>query len=94
MTHTEMHSSLRGSALEGRAPISVVMGDEDEARRQERLIRNHIENSGITDAGTGVNQVNDIWLVHYWRGELSPWPAPEGMASLPPTESGYDGFQQ
>jgi|SaaInlV_125m_DNA_1040241.scaffolds.fasta_scaffold13926_9 hypothetical protein len=93
MTHAEMHSSLRGSALEGRAPISVVMGDEDEARRQERLIRSHIENSGITDAGTGVNQVNDIWLVHYWRGELSPWPAPEGMASLPPTESGYDGFQ-
>lgn len=90
--HQEMHTKLRGSALEGREPISVVVGTEAEAKRQWKFLADHIQDSGISDANVGINEVEGIWLVHYWRGELSPWPAPDGMASLPPSESGYAGF--
>ena len=92
MSHQDMHTSLRGSALEGRNPISVVVGSKEEALEQWKLLDAHIKDGGINDAGCGINDVDGIWLVHYWRGPLSPWPAPEGMASLPPTESGYQGF--
>ena len=79
--YEELPSSLRGSALESRDPISVIIGqDETEAIRIVNLLTNHVIASGVTaHTARSQNTANGDWSVHYYRGELSPWPAPRAV---------------
>lgn len=76
MTHAETHSSLRGSALESRRITTVTFPDVETADTQYKLLRNHIDNSGIP-GNIELHELDDgKCTITYWRTDGTELPPP------------------
>ena len=75
--YDELHSNLRGNALESRQAVAVLIEGEADSRAQQALLQAHIDQSGVPGK-TALVATGDtgIYKLLYWRTDSNTYPAP------------------